>query len=227
MSLFGGGLKDRKTLVTCIAIIVLAAIALVLIFSGGEREVDGPVILASKRVKLTAEERKVAAEVKSAPKAPEKAAKPAPAKKPVVKKKAPAKKKAVAKKKPAPKKAVAKKPAVKKAVARKAPPKKKVPKKAATTSSLTASLPWAINLASFSKLSAAEALVVKLKASGYNAYTTEFVKDGRNWNRVRIGFFKSREDALKSADMLSKRMLVKSKPWVVKPQTDEIIKFTR
>ncbi len=220
------GLKDRKTLVTCIAIIVLAVIALALIFTGGEQKKgDGPMVLASKRVKLTAEERK-AATVKSTPKAPEKTAKPAP-KKAVAKKKAAPKKKAVAKKAAPKKKAVAKKPAVKKTVVKKTPPKKKVVLKAASTSRLTASLPWAVNLASFSKLSAAEALVVKLKASGYNAYTTEFVKDGQNWNRVRIGFFKSREDALKSANMLSKRKLVNSKPWVVRPQTDEIIKYSR
>ena len=209
------GLKDRKTLLTCIAIIVLAAIALALIFTGGESKDEGPMVLASKRVKLTAEERKASTAVKSTSKAPEKAQKLA--------------KQAAAKKKPVPKKKVAakKKAATKKKVVKKAPPKKKAVKKAASTTRLSATLPWAINLASFSKLSAAEALVVKLKASGYNAYTTEFVKDGQNWNRVRIGFFKSREDALKSADMLSKRKLVKSKPWVVKPQTDEIIKYTR
>ncbi len=209
------GLKEKKTLVICIAIIVLAAIALALIFTGGERNDEGPVVLASKRVKLSSAELKASAEE------PKKAVKEAaPKKKPVVKKKTPQKKPVVKKKTPQ------KKPVVKKTVAKKTPPKKVV-KKAAPAPKLAATLPWAINLASFSKRSAAEALVVKLKASGYNAYTTEFVKDGQNWNRVRIGFFKSREDALKSADMLSKRNLVRSKPWIVKPQTDEIIKYTR
>jgi cell division septation protein DedD len=194
-------LKDKKTLFTCIAIIVLAVVALALIFSGGERSVEGELILASKRVKLTAEERAGAVSpVKVEAELPEK----------------PTPKKAV--KKPVPKK-VAKKPAPKK-VAKKPVPKKKVAKLAAT-------LPWGINLASFSKASAAKSLVTKLKSSDYNAYTTEFEKDGITWHRVRIGFFKSREEARKVADTLTKKRLVRNKPWVVKPQTDEVIKFTR
>ena len=135
-----------------------------------------------------------------------------------------------------PKKAVKKSPPkkkiVKKKVAKKAAPKKKVikkapPKKAAPAGKLAATLPWAINLASFSKASAAKSLAAKLKSHKYNAYTTEFEKDGQVWHRVRIGFYKSREEAMKVASALSKKKLVRSKPWVVKPQTDEVIKYTR
>ena len=221
MSSLVGNLKDRKTLLICIAIIVLAVIALALIFSGGERKGEGPMVLASKRVKLSVDERaKGAAVAKTTVKAPEKA----PPKK--VAEKSPPKKK-VAKK--APPKKVAKKVVKlappKKKVAKKAPPKKVAP--AVQGGKLAATLPWAINLASFSKFSAAKALALKLESSGYNAYTTEFEKDGLTWHRVRIGFYRSREEALKVADELSKKKLVRSKPWVVKPQTDEVIKYTK
>ncbi len=195
-------LKDKKTLLTCIAIIVLAAVALALIFSSGERSGEEERILASKRVKLTAMERAEAvSHAKSEVKKPEKSA---PKK---------------AAEKPAPKKKIVKKTAPKKVV------KKTVPKKRPVK--LAATLPWGINLASFSKTSAAKDLAAKLKSAGYNAYTTEFEKDGVTWNRVRIGFFKSREEAMKVADTLSKKKLVRSKPWVVKPKTDEVIKYTR
>ena len=199
-------LKDRKTLLTCLAIVVLAVVALALIFSGGERKVEGELVLASKRVKLTPEEltegaKPVKAAVKEDVKAPpKKAAKKSPSKKKVAEK-------VVAKKK--------------------APPKKLVSKKAAPVGKLAATLPWAINLASFSKASAAKNLAAKLKSSGYNSYTTEFEKDGQVWHRVRIGFYKSREEAMKIASTLSKKKLVRSKPWIVKPQTDEVIKHTR
>ncbi len=204
-------LKDRKTLLTCLAIIVLAIVALALIFSGGERKGAGEgeeLVLASKRVKLTKEERAegtVAAKatVKTPVKAqPKKAVKLAPPKK-----------------KTAPKKKVAKKAAPKKKAVKEAPPKKVV--------KLAATLPWAINLASFSKASAAKDLAAKLKSYKYNAYTTEFEKDGQVWHRVRIGFYKSRREAMKVASALSEKKLVRSKPWVVKPQTDEVIKYTR
>jgi cell division septation protein DedD len=201
-------LKDRKTLLTCIGIIVLAIIALVLIFSGGERKGEGERILASKRVKLTAEELAEGAKPVKAP--PEKTAKKSTPKKKAAQK-------VVAKKK------VAKKVVAKKKVA----PKKLVSKKAAPAGKLAATLPWAINLASFSKASAAKDLAAKLKAAGYNAYTTEFEKDGQLWHRVRIGFYKSREEAIKIASTLSQKKLVRSKPWVVKPQTDEVIKYTK
>ena len=206
MSPIISSLKDRKTLLTCLAIVVLAVVALALIFTGGERKGEGPKVLASKRVKLTAEERAegakpVKAAVKKDRKAPpEKAVKLAP-----------------------PKKKAAKKVVAKK----KSPPKKLTSRKAAPAGKLAATLPWAINLASFSKPSAAKNLAAKLKSSSYNAYTTEFEKDGQVWHRVRIGFYKSREEAMKVASTLSKKKLVRSKPWVVKPQTDEVIKYTK
>ena len=195
------------------AIIVLAVVALALILSGGDQKGEGPKVLASKRVKLTAKElaegaKPVKAAVKEEVKAPPKKAV----------KLSPPKKKAA--KKAPPKKKVVKKAPPKKKVVKKAPPGKKAVKLAAT-------FPWAVNLASFSKPSAAKNLAAKLKSSGYNAYTTEFEKDGKSWHRVRIGFYKSREEAMNIASTLSKKKLVRSKPWLVKPQTDEVIKYTR
>ena len=85
---------------------------------------------------------------------------------------------------------------------------------------------WAVHLASFRTEKEAEELTEGLKKAGYNAYITEFVKDGIRWYRVRVGFWSSREDAKKVAGVLSERF---DKPgaWVVKPSKTEILKHTK
>lgn len=50
------------------------------------------------------------------------------------------------------------------------------------------------------------------------AYVTRFEKDGVVWNRLRLGFFKTRGDAQKTADKLKQ---VYPDAWIVKPPEDE------
>ncbi len=82
--------------------------------------------------------------------------------------------------------------------------------------------PWAINVASFSTEAPARSMAKKLYKAGYNTYVTDFVKDGVRWYRVRVGFFTSRENAIKFGKALRTELNIRSKPWPVRPHWDEI-----
>lgn len=92
--------------------------------------------------------------------------------------------------------------------------------KVAKASKALAKKPYAVNVASFPSLKEAQSLLKSLKASGYTAYSTEFTKDGIKWYRVRVGFYKSRDEATKVGDKLESKYNIQS-PWIVKPAREE------
>lgn len=55
---------------------------------------------------------------------------------------------------------------------------------------------WTIQVAASTNLKEAEKLAEKLAGLGYPARVDKFVKGGKTWSRVRIGWFKSEEKAL-------------------------------
>lgn len=97
---------------------------------------------------------------------------------------------------------------------------KAVKKKAPEAVKAAALKPWAINVASFPSLMDAQNLVARLKAAKFNAYITEFKKEGIKWYRVRVGFFTTKDEALKSGKKIQSKFRVET-PWVVKPAKDE------
>ncbi len=106
---------------------------------------------------------------------------------------------------------------------------KPVAKKKERISTLSHPVPdgrWAVHLASFRTKKEAEGLVSRLLKAGYNAYITEFLKDGIEWHRVRVGFYGSKEEAKKVAKMLSERY-EKPGAWVVKPSKKEIVEHIK
>lgn len=82
---------------------------------------------------------------------------------------------------------------------------------------------WAIHVASFQGEKYAKRLERAIDRVGYNSYITSFVKDNVNWHRVRVGFFSTKEDASKTAAIISKRFKQPG-AWIVKPPKDEIEK---
>lgn len=80
--------------------------------------------------------------------------------------------------------------------------------------------PYAVNVASFPSLNEAKALIGALKSSGYKGYITEFSKEGVKWYRVRVGFYRTREEAEKAGSRIEDKFRVQS-PWIVKPTRDE------
>jgi len=69
---------------------------------------------------------------------------------------------------------------------------------AAATGRLTnRKYPYAINLASSTNPFSGDELPKLETLLAYRVYTTRFVKDGKTWNRLRVGFFSTREAATK------------------------------
>lgn len=92
--------------------------------------------------------------------------------------------------------------------------------KVAKAGKALAKKPYAVNVASFPSMREAQSLLKSLKASGYTVYTTEFTKDGVKWYRVRVGFYRSRDEATKVGDKLEAKYNIQS-PWIVKPAREE------
>lgn len=80
---------------------------------------------------------------------------------------------------------------------------------------------YAINVASFTDPKGANDLMKKLSRDGYNAYITEFTKNGTRWHRVRVGFFATRDEAKNTGSAIKKSYRVDT-PWIVKPSSDEV-----
>lgn len=97
-------------------------------------------------------------------------------------------------------------------------PVKKTSKPSVKTSTSGA---WAINVASFTDRKNATDLEAGLEVAGYNPYITEFMKDGRKWYRVRVGFFRTRDEAVTTGGRIKSRFNVGS-AWVVRPSAEEI-----
>lgn len=107
--------------------------------------------------------------------------------------------------------------------AEKAAKKKDAPKPRKKALALLLKQPWIVNAASFSTSSEAAGLASMLREAGFNAYLTEFTKDGKKWHRVRVGFFSTRQEAQKASKAIATKHRVKS-PWVAKAAKEEIIK---
>ena len=130
----------------------------------------------------------------------------------------------VSAKAPAPPQASAKTPKAKKST--QAPSVERATSKRSKRHLAKLSGKWAINTASFINKDEARKFMTALKKAGYNAYITTFFKDGENWNRVRVGFYNSKEEADRAADKISSKYDVSS-PWVVMPSSNEVSKNSR
>lgn len=84
--------------------------------------------------------------------------------------------------------------------------------------------PWAVNVASFSNRRDAEGLKDVLKASGYYSYTADFVKNGKKWYRVRVGFYGTRDEAARESRTIARSFGIPTAPWVVKPPIEEVLR---
>ena len=92
-----------------------------------------------------------------------------------------------------------------------------------TTAKASGRTMYAIHVASFNGEKYAIRLEKAIDRAGYNAYVTKFVKDNVNWYRVRVGFFKAKDDAKKTSAIISKRFKQPG-AWLVRPPKDEVEK---
>jgi len=68
-----------------------------------------------------------------------------------------------------------------------------------------ADLPYTVQVASSQSEAKALALVNRLKAKDYPAYIEEVELKGKKWYRVRVGFFRNRDDARRLVDKLKEK----------------------
>lgn len=64
---------------------------------------------------------------------------------------------------------------------------------------------WTVQVSSSTDPADAERLAARLKAKGYDAYTLRAPMRGRTWHRVRVGHFRSREEAAAMERRLKQR----------------------
>jgi len=75
---------------------------------------------------------------------------------------------------------------------------------------------WALNVASYSELSAAEQEASRLRGAGYQASSQSAVVNGRNWYRVQVRGFADQASARATAVKLETELGLKS-IWLLKP----------
>jgi cell division septation protein DedD len=61
---------------------------------------------------------------------------------------------------------------------------------------------WRAQVNAFPDERSAKQIVDRLKNKGYNAYVTEVQNQGKNWYRVSVGKYNSRDEADKMVDLL-------------------------
>ncbi|MBI3753902.1 MAG: SPOR domain-containing protein [Deltaproteobacteria bacterium] len=81
---------------------------------------------------------------------------------------------------------------------------------------------WAVHVASYTSKEEALAMVKQLRQDNYNAYMTEFNLKGKQWYRVRVGFYASEREAKAEGKKISDRHHMNG-IWTVKPAKKEIM----
>jgi tetratricopeptide (TPR) repeat protein len=84
---------------------------------------------------------------------------------------------------------------------------------------------WVINVASFQVFSNAVVPAVELINRGYQVYIPEARVKGRDWMRLRVGFFASRADAERAASEVMRVVRTAEQPWIAQVTPDELARF--
>lgn len=207
-------LKAKKNIIILVvAAIVLAAVVVTQLLPSGEEKPIGPPPLVAKKAKITPPDETAKAVPTAALPVP---VAPAPAEKklPVKEAKSPA--------------AEEKKPAIRVEAPEKAATAKTAePEKVRPAVAKKGAKRWAVHVASLTYENEARHFASKLKKAGYNAYVTEFTKDGVVWYRVRAGFYSSRKEAQGAAKKIESKLKVKTSSWIVLAPKNEVSKHAR
>ena len=84
---------------------------------------------------------------------------------------------------------------------------------------------WAVHVASYVTKDEAVSMEKKLKDGGYSAYVTEFNLKGKQWYRLRVGFYQSEGEAKGAGKKIEKAYGV-ARTWHVKPTRKEILSYS-
>lgn len=65
----------------------------------------------------------------------------------------------------------------------------------------------------------------RLSDTGYQVYIPEARVKGRDWMRLRVGFFASRADAERAANEVMRVVRTAEQPWIAQVTPDELARF--
>jgi cell division septation protein DedD len=84
---------------------------------------------------------------------------------------------------------------------------------------------WVVNVFSSRDPGQITPLAVTLMRKGYPAYSTRATVKGSEWTRLRVGFFKDKNEAEKAAQRITAILGGVATTWVVRIGQDELERF--
>jgi hypothetical protein len=82
--------------------------------------------------------------------------------------------------------------------------------------------PWALNVASVQNSRRIVLYAVKLMKAGYHVYLTRAQVSGKEWTRLRVGFYSNRGEAFTAATEIKALLGLPENPWIIRISKEEI-----
>ena len=84
---------------------------------------------------------------------------------------------------------------------------------------------WAVSVVSVQRPASIAPLVSSLTRNGFQSYITEAEVDGKQWTRLRVGFFEDHAEAKRNAEMIGSLLSMTVEPMPVKISDSELDRF--
>jgi septal ring-binding cell division protein DamX len=82
--------------------------------------------------------------------------------------------------------------------------------------------PWALNVASVQNSRRIVLYAVKLMKAGYRVYLTRAQVSGKEWTRLRVGFYSNRAEAFNAATEIKALLGLPENPWIIRIGKEEM-----
>jgi len=97
-----------------------------------------------------------------------------------------------------------------------------VPREASEHLAALRNKPWVVNVASVQNSRRIVLYAVKLMKAGYHVYLTRAQVSGKDWTRLRVGFYANRAEAFNAATQIKALLAPPEKPWIIRIGKEEI-----
>jgi hypothetical protein len=82
--------------------------------------------------------------------------------------------------------------------------------------------PWVVNVASVQNQKRIVLYAVKLVKAGYHVYLTRAQVSGKEWTRLRVGFFSGRSEATAVGKQITSLLALPENPWIIRIGKEEM-----
>jgi cell division septation protein DedD len=82
--------------------------------------------------------------------------------------------------------------------------------------------PWVINVASVQNPKRIVLYAVRLMKAGYHVYLTRAQVSGKDWTRLRVGFYANQAEASNAATQIKALLALPEKPWIIRIGKEEM-----